>query len=93
MKNFAGFSSKTGTSWCKIALTNIYCSVSHPPRCTQRLVMNPQRDKSPLPQLNLPTSLLPAVPAAAIGSATVTSDCLYQFAALTAGAFLLATLL
>src|SRR5213080_723199 len=36
MKNFADFSSKTGTSWCKIALTNIYCCVSHPPRCTQK---------------------------------------------------------
>jgi hypothetical protein len=55
--------------------------------------MNPQKNKSPLPTPNLPTSLLPVVPAAAIGSATATSDCLYQFAALTAGAFLLATLL
>jgi hypothetical protein len=56
--------------------------------------MNPQNERSPLPPLNLPASLLPAVPAAAKGSATsTTSDCLYQFAALTAGAFLLATLL
>jgi len=55
--------------------------------------MNPQKDKSPPPPPNLPTSLLP-VPAAAKGSATsATSDCLYQFAALTAGAFLLATML
>ncbi len=53
--------------------------------------MNPQKEKSPLPPPDLPTSLLPPVPAAAKGSAT--SDCLYQFAALTAGAFLLATLL
>ncbi len=56
--------------------------------------MNPQKDKSPLPPPNLLASMLPAVPTAAKGSATsVTSDCLYQFAALTAGAFLLATLL
>jgi len=55
--------------------------------------MNPQKDKSPLPPPDLPASLLP-VPAAAKGSATSgTSDCLYQFAALTAGAFLLATIL
>jgi len=93
MKNFADFSSKTGTSWCKIALTNIYCCVSHPPDVRRRLVMNPQRDKSQLPLPDLPASLLP-VPAAAKGSATSgTSDCLYQFAALTAGAFLLATIL
>jgi hypothetical protein len=59
--------------------------------------MNPQKDKSPLPSSDLPTCLLPAASAAAkgsVGSATsATSDCLYQFAALTAGAFLLATML
>ena len=56
--------------------------------------MNPQKDKSPLPPPDLPASLLPAIPSAAKGSATsATSDCLYQFAALTAGAFLLATIL
>lgn len=56
--------------------------------------MNPQNERSPLPSLNLPTSLLPVAPAAAEGSATSTaSDCLYQFAALAAGVFLLATLL
>jgi hypothetical protein len=60
--------------------------------------MNPQRDKSPLPLPDLAESLLPAVPAAANGSsglsgASVTSDCLYQFAALTVGAFLLVTML
>jgi hypothetical protein len=56
--------------------------------------MNPQNDKSPLSP-NLPASLLPAVPVAN-GSATATSgasDRLYQFAALTVGAFLLATML
>jgi hypothetical protein len=53
--------------------------------------MNPQNERSPLPP---PASLLPAAPAAAEGSATsAASDCLYQFAALTAGAFLLVTLL
>jgi hypothetical protein len=93
-KNFAGFSSKIGTSWSKIALTNIYCSVSHPPRALRRLVMDPQKDKSPLPPSSLSAGLLPAIPAAANASATyATSDCLYQFAALTAGAFLLATML
>jgi hypothetical protein len=59
--------------------------------------MNPQREKkqrSPLPPMDLPASLLPALPATAEGPATSTaSDCLYQFAALTAGAFLLVTLL
>jgi hypothetical protein len=59
--------------------------------------MNPQKEKTPLPPPALPTSLLAAVPAAARESsgsaASVTSDCLYQFAALTVGAFLLATML
>jgi hypothetical protein len=56
--------------------------------------MNPQKERSPLPPLNLQASQLPAVPAAAEGSATsAVSDCLYQFAALTAGAFLLVTMM
>jgi hypothetical protein len=57
--------------------------------------MNPPNERSPLPPLNLPASLLPVAPAAAEGSssASAVSDCLYQFAALTAGVFLLATLL
>jgi hypothetical protein len=58
--------------------------------------MNPKNDKTPLPPSNLPVSLLEAVPADAKGSGSatsVTSDCLYQFAALTAGAFLLATMI
>jgi hypothetical protein len=59
--------------------------------------MNPQKEKkerSPLLPPDPPASLLPVVSAYAEGSATsATSDCLYQFAALTAGAFLLATLL
>jgi hypothetical protein len=56
--------------------------------------MNPQNERSPLPPLDIPANLLPVVPAAAEGSsASAMSDCLYQFAALTAGAFLLATLL
>jgi len=59
--------------------------------------MNPLKEKSPLPPSALPASLLHALPAAAIGCSgsadSATSDCLYQFAALTAGAFLLATLL
>jgi hypothetical protein len=56
--------------------------------------MDQQKDKSQLPPSSLPASLLPAVPAVAKGSATyATSDCLYQFAALTAGAFLLVTML
>jgi hypothetical protein len=94
VKNFADFSSKTGTSWSKIALTNIYCSVSHPPRALRGLVMNSQNERTTLPPLDLSASLLPAVPVVAEVSATsAVSDCLYQFAALTAGAFLLATLL
>jgi hypothetical protein len=59
--------------------------------------MNAQQEKkerSPLALPDLPISLLPEVPAAAKGSvASAASDCLYQFAALTAGVFLLATLL
>ncbi|MCU1248529.1 MAG: hypothetical protein JWQ49_1558 [Edaphobacter sp.] len=56
--------------------------------------MNPQNNKSPLPAPSLAASLIPGVPATAKGSAaSVTSDCLYQFAALTAGAFLLASLI
>ena len=57
--------------------------------------MNLKNDKSPLPPPSLPVSLLQAVPADANGSGSVThmADCLYQFAALTAGAFLLATML
>ena len=53
--------------------------------------MNSKKDKSPPP--SLPVSLLQAVPADAKASGSVTSDCLYQFAALTAGAFLLATMI
>jgi len=59
--------------------------------------MNSKKDKSPPPSLSV--SLPQAVPADAKGSASmasatsVTSDCLYQFAALTAGAFLLATMI
>jgi hypothetical protein len=56
--------------------------------------MNPQNERLPLPPLDIPASLLPVAPAAAEGSSpSAMSDCLYQFAALTAGAFLLATLL
>jgi hypothetical protein len=59
--------------------------------------MNPQKEKTLLPPPALPASLLAAVPAAAKefsgSAASVTSDCLYQFAALTVGAFLLATML
>jgi hypothetical protein len=56
--------------------------------------MNPQKEKSPLPPPDLTASLLAAVPVPAKGSAaSATSDCLYQFAALTVGAFLLATML
>jgi hypothetical protein len=56
--------------------------------------MNPPNERSPFPPQNLPASLLPVAPAVTEGSsASVVSDCLYQFAALTAGVFLLATLL
>jgi hypothetical protein len=58
--------------------------------------MNSKKDNSPLPPPSPPVSLLQAVPADAEGSGyatSVTSDCLYQFAALTAGAFLLATMI
>jgi len=55
--------------------------------------MNPQTEKSPLPPLDVRASL-PEVPAAVKASVTsTTSDCLYQFAALAFGAFMLATLL
>jgi hypothetical protein len=56
--------------------------------------MNPQNATSPLPPLDLPPSLAPVVPLAAEVSANSTaSDCLYQIAALAAGAIFLATLL
>jgi hypothetical protein len=58
--------------------------------------MNSNKDKSPLPPPILSVSLLQTVPADAEGSGSatsLTSDCLYQFAALTAGAFLLATMI
>ena len=56
--------------------------------------MNLPNERSPFPPLNLPASLLPVAPAVEEGSsASAMSDCLYQFTALTAGAFLLATLL
>jgi len=56
--------------------------------------MNPQNERLPLPPLNLPASLSPVAPAAAAEFvASSTSDCLYQFAALAVGAFLLATML
>jgi hypothetical protein len=56
--------------------------------------MNPQNERSPVQSLELPPSLLPVIPAVAERPATsIASDRLYQLAALTAGAFLLATLL
>ena len=56
--------------------------------------MNPQNERSPLPLIDHPGSLLPAAPAAVeVSTTSAASDYLYQFAALTAGAFLLATLL
>lgn len=55
--------------------------------------MNPQNHISPLPPVELPAGLLPVIPVPEKPSATLTSDLLYQLAALTAGAFLLATLL
>jgi hypothetical protein len=51
-----------------------------------------QNARSPLPPNELPPSLLPVVPVSE-KPAIMTSDLLYQLAALTAGAFLLATLL
>jgi hypothetical protein len=56
--------------------------------------MNPQNEKSPLSLMNVPPGMVPLVSGAAEGSLTSAgSDCLYRFAALTAGVFLLATLL
>lgn len=56
--------------------------------------MNPQNQRSTLPPHELPPSLLPVVPAATQEVAASTmEDRLYQLAALTAGAFLLASLL
>ena len=59
----------------------------------QRLEMNPQNHRSQLPTVELPASLLPVVPTPEKAAASLTSDRLYQFAALTVGAFLLMTLL
>ncbi|MGD0442701.1 MAG: hypothetical protein ABSA39_02080 [Edaphobacter sp.] len=56
--------------------------------------MNTQNVSSPHSPLELSPGLLPVIPSVTEKSATtLTSDRLYQLAALTAGAFLLATLL
>jgi hypothetical protein len=55
--------------------------------------MIPQNERSPLPPTELPPSLLPVAPVAEKPTVILTSDRLYQLAALTAGAILLATLL
>jgi hypothetical protein len=56
--------------------------------------MNSNMDESMLLPPDLPTSLLPVVPAAITGTAASgASECLYQLAALTVGAFLLATMI
>ncbi len=56
--------------------------------------MTPQNDRPTLPPLELQPAMLPAAPVAAQESvASTLEDRLYQFAALTAGAFLLVTLL
>jgi hypothetical protein len=56
--------------------------------------MNPQKEKSPLLPLDVRANLQPELAAVVKTSVTsTTSDCLYQLAALTVGAFMLATLL
>jgi len=55
--------------------------------------MNLQNERSSLPTTKVPPSLLPVAPVPEQSTAMMTSDCLYQLAALTAGVFLLATLL
>jgi len=57
--------------------------------------MKPQNATSPLPPLEFPPGMMPVIPAAAaeVSAKSTASDCLYQIAALTAGAFFLATLL
>jgi hypothetical protein len=68
-------------------------SVAILPEVHRGLVMNLKNEKTPHPPPLLPVSLLPDVPAAKGSATSLTSDCLYQFAALIAGAFLLATML
>jgi hypothetical protein len=58
----------------------------------RRLVMNPPNAISPLPPLELTPSLLSAASAAVERPANSTAECLYQIAALAAGAIFLATL-
>jgi hypothetical protein len=56
--------------------------------------MNPQNERPILPPNELPPSLLPVAPALTQQSvASTMEDRLYQLAALTAGAFLIASLL
>ena len=69
----------------------LICSPTLPE--TPRLEMNSQNHISPRPPVELPASLLPVVPGPEKQAAPLTSELLYQLAALTAGAFLLATLL
>jgi hypothetical protein len=58
-----------------------------------RLEMKAQNCRSQLSTVELPASLLPVVPVPEKTATTMTADLLYQLAALTAGAFLLVTLL
>ncbi len=55
--------------------------------------MNTPNARAPLPPTELPPSLLPVASGPEKTASIMTSDRLYQLAALTAGAFLLATLL
>jgi hypothetical protein len=56
--------------------------------------MNSNTDESLLLPPDLPSGLLPGVPAVITGTAASgASECLYQLAALTVGAFLLATMI
>jgi hypothetical protein len=90
---FATFSSKVRNFVVQTRVNDHLLVSSRTSPKYQRLEMNPQNHRSQLPAVELPASLLPVAPAPEKAAAPLTSDLMYQLAALTAGAFLLMTLL
>ena len=93
MQMFAAFSSKDRNFLVQDRV-NEHLTFSKPlSPIYRRLIMNTPNARAPLPPTELPPSLLPVASGPEKAASIMTSDRLYQLAALTAGAFLLATLL